>query len=229
MQVDTKEFYDRLKFPGYYSQQDITCHLVDIKNPYLWTIDQALSNGISVLDIGCGSGYISNLFAQRYPDSDFSAIDFSAALDVGKDFSKSVDQNNITWIKQDFLQYKFKTQYDVVICQGVFHHIKECEQALDKIKQLVKPGGTIVFGVYHPFGKFLKKLFKLKYHSEILRIDQEENVFETAYTCNQVADMFQDSYQLVTSYPTTLPILSHLRALINYQNGGLTTYVWKQY
>jgi 2-polyprenyl-3-methyl-5-hydroxy-6-metoxy-1,4-benzoquinol methylase len=227
MQIETKKFYDQLKFPGSYTQQDIDCHLDEIKNPYIWLIDSVLCNNISVLDIGCGTGYISNFFAQKYSESNFTAIDFSDAIDIGCDFSASNNQRNITWIKQDFLQSNLDTQFDVVICQGVFHHIRDQNLALKKIKQLVRPGGIIVFGVYHPWGKIPKKFFKLNYHSEILKIDQEHNVYETSFTCREVVEMFGDRYKLISSYPCVLPVFSHLRALLNYQNGGLITYIWK--
>ena len=226
-QPSTKNFYDRIQFPGLYSQPQIDYHKSGIKNSYLKIIDSVLSTNQQVLDVGCGSGYITNLFAQIYPNSWFTAIDFAAGIDYGRAFCQQQGQDNVSWVKDDFLSHPFDRKFDVIICQGVFHHMPQQQQALDKLKTLCDPGGTIVFGVYHPFGKIIKRYFNLNYRSEVLRADQEDNPFERSYTCSQVQGMF-DGYDLVDTYPTVIPVLSHVWAMVNSKNGGLTTYVFRK-
>lgn len=227
MQIETKQFYDALRFPGLYTQESIDYHLDGIKNPYLDIIDSALGQKKSVLDVGCGSGYITNLFSQIYDQSQFTAIDFAAGADYGREFSEKHDRKNITWVKDDFLSHCFPTQFDVVICQGVFHHIKDQTTALSKLKSLCKPGGNIIFGVYHPAGKVLKRWININYFSNVLEEDQENNPFETAFTCAQVQEMFGD-YELTKSYPLVTPVISDLVSFFNFRNGGLITYLFQK-
>lgn len=226
-QLETKTFYDQVQFPGPYSQRQIDYHRLGIKNSYLKIINLALDQDQSILDVGCGTGYITNLFAQIYTQSHFTAVDFADGIDYGQAFCQQQGLRNVTWIKDDFLNHHFSGQFDVIICQGVFHHIERQQQALDKLKDLCRPGGKIVFGVYHPFGKIIKKFFNIDYRSEVLRLDQEENPFEKSYTCPQVQEMFSDC-DLIDVYPTTIPVLSHMMAMINSKNGGLMTYVFRK-
>lgn len=222
MQHDTKQFYDKLQFPGPYTNDQLTI----INNRHLYTIDSVLKDGQSVLDIGCGTGLITNLFAQRYPNSNFTALDFSDAIDYAQHFSEQHSINNVQFLKQDILSWKTEQTFDVVICQGVLHHIRMYSDAAEKIKQLVKPGGLAIIGLYHPWGKFLKRLVNINYGNEILRQDQEQNVYETAFSCRQAQNLFPE-FELVGSYPTVIPIISHAMALVNSKSGGLVTYIWK--
>ena len=77
---EVKEFYDQLQFPGKYTIAGLDYHSPRIRNTYLKIIDDHLCNGISVLDVGCGTGLITNLFARRY-NSQFVCIDFANSVD----------------------------------------------------------------------------------------------------------------------------------------------------
>jgi ubiquinone/menaquinone biosynthesis C-methylase UbiE len=216
-----KNFYDNLKFPGIYLFENLTT----LSNPYLLTIDRALSNGQTVLDVGCGTGLITNLFALRYPNSQFTAVDFADSIDFAKNFAKSNQINNVEFIKQDFDQLLTNRTYDVVICQGVLHHMPNYIDAANKLKHLTRK--TLVVGLYHPWGKFAKKWVKINYENAILQQDQDNHPYETAFTANQVINLF-DNFTLSYSYPSHINIVSHIEALFNYKNGGLTTYVFNK-
>jgi ubiquinone/menaquinone biosynthesis C-methylase UbiE len=82
-----KEFYDQLQFPGTYTIAGLDYHSPKIRNPYLKTIGHHLRDGISVLDAGCGTGLISNLFARKYPGSHFAGIDFADSVNYATQFA----------------------------------------------------------------------------------------------------------------------------------------------
>ena len=91
-----KNFYDQNQFPGWYTMQELGYHFPDIQNPYLNIIDTCINNKKNILDVGCGSGLISNLFGIKYPDCKFTAIDFASSIDYAKTFAKQHNINNIT-------------------------------------------------------------------------------------------------------------------------------------
>jgi len=168
-----KEFYDNVPFPGYYTFNDLEYHHPLIRNNYLKIIDQAinLKNVRSVMDIGCGTGLITNLFANRYKHIKFVGIDFSNSIYYATEFSKKYDINNVSYAQQDLLDIDTDVKYDLVICQGVLHHIPEYKLAVKKINQLVEPNGMIALGVYHPYGKIIKKFVNVDYGNSILYLD----------------------------------------------------------
>ena len=221
-----KSFYSQLHFPGRYTGDDLKFYEEQgINNIYLKEIDKVLVDGMDVLDVGCGTGLVSNLFAIHRPNCQFTSIDFSDSIDYASKFAKENSINNINWVKKDFLDFKTTKRYDLIICCGVLHHIPEYEQALDKMKKFLKPGGKLILAVYNKYGKLLKRVFNIKYHNDVLYKDQELNPFELSFTHNQVLKMCGDlKFELVA--PSYSNRLVNFSALFNSVNGGLALYVF---
>jgi SAM-dependent methyltransferase len=220
-----KEFYSKIKFPGPYTLADLEFYDEGIYNPYLAILDDAVNGSKSVLDIGCGSGFITNLLARRHPKTVFTAIDFSDSIDYAKNFTRKYRTKNIIYYKQDFLTWDSTHIYDLVICNGVLHHVPKYEEALKKIKNL--SSNKIVIGVYNPYGKLMKKFSTVDYKNEILYLDQEECPFEMTFSNNQMMNMF-DEYNCLKIHPSINNNLVNLCNIFNYSNGGLTLYVWEK-
>jgi 2-polyprenyl-3-methyl-5-hydroxy-6-metoxy-1,4-benzoquinol methylase len=218
-----KEFYNQLQFPGTYTMTGLDYHHPKIRNPYLKTIDNHLQNGISVLDAGCGTGLISNLFAKKYPSSRFVGIDFADSVNYAKQFALDHDILNVEFRQDDLLLMPI-SQYDVVLCQGVLHHIPDHTHVADNLSVSIRPGGKLILAVYHPWGKLLKKFVKINYGNDILHQDQEQHPYETSFTPDQISKLFPNFY-IVDSYPKNR---ININAVINSRNGGLTTYVMEK-
>lgn len=225
---EIKEFYSRINFPGRYQWQDIEFyHEHGIHNLYLKEIDKVMQPNIDVLDVGCGTGLVSNVFASKYTSSNFTSVDFSDSIDYAKKFATDNSITNVNWIKKDFLKFKTSNRYDVIICCGVLHHIPDYKQALDKLKSLLKPGGKLILAVYNPFGKVLKRFCTIKYNSPTLYEDQENNPFELSFTDSQVRKMCRDlTFKSVE--PSISNHLVNLLACFNSENGGLAIYVFSK-
>jgi 2-polyprenyl-3-methyl-5-hydroxy-6-metoxy-1,4-benzoquinol methylase len=223
---EIKEFYSRLHFPGRYTIEDLKFYEEQgIHNIYLREINNYLNDDIEVLDVGCGTGLVSNLFAMKY-NSNFTSIDFSDSVDYAKDFAYKNEIKNVTWIKDDFLNFSTDKKFDVIICCGVLHHIPEHEQALVKMKSMLKEDGILILAVYNRYGKILKRYFKIKYYNEVLYQDQENNPFELSFTHKEVVSMCRDlKFEAVT--PGLANSLVDFRALFNSINGGLALYVFR--
>jgi 2-polyprenyl-3-methyl-5-hydroxy-6-metoxy-1,4-benzoquinol methylase len=222
---DIKEFYNLNQFPGHYTEAGLKYHADQIRNPYLLKIDQYLTPHSQILDVGCGTGLISNLFATRYPTCQITSIDFSNGINYATEYAETHNISNVTYIKQDFLKFNSDRLFDVVICQGVLHHIPMYLDAVEKLKLLVAPGGMLIVGVYHPGGKILKKIFNIDYKNTILEVDQESVPYETSFLCCQVTAMFKP-FDIVDAYPQ-LGLVTAIKSVLNYRNGGLITYVFK--
>jgi SAM-dependent methyltransferase len=222
---EIKNFYSNLHFPGRYTWEDLKFYENQgIHNIYLREIDSVMQDNIDVLDVGCGTGLVSNLFADKYK-SNFTAIDFSDSIDYARNFAKKNGIKNVKWVKKDFLLFNPEKKYDVIICCGVLHHIPQYETALAKIKSLLKPNGKLVLAVYNPYGKILKRFFKINYNCDILYQDQELNPFELSFNNKQVKAMCKD-LNFLSSAPSVANYLVDFLSLANSENGGLVLYIF---
>lgn len=222
-----KKFYSDNPFPGQYSLNDLQKYDNGINNRYIKTIDRYLQNNIKVLDVGCGTGLLTNLFARKYT-STFLGIDFSDSADYANKFSEANYINNAIFLKKDFFDYDTECldQFDVIIAQSFVTHVPDYKQAFDKIKKHLNPGGVLILGVYNNYGKILKKFFRLNYFNKRLQLDQEHNPFELSFTNKDILDEF-GNYKLLEVMPSYHNKFVQLSALINSKNGGLTIYVFK--
>lgn len=223
-----KKFYSNLHFPGRYTWEDLKFYEEQgIHNIYLKEINKVMRDDIDVLDVGCGTGLISNLFADKYK-CNITAVDFSDGIDYAKKFAQDNRIKNVKWVKKDFLQFKTEKKYDVIICCGVLHHIPDYPIALDKMKSLLKPGGKLVLAVYNKYGKILKQFFNINYNCDILYRDQEHNPFELSFTHKQVLTMCDDMV-FHSASPSVSNQLVDFSAWFNSENGGLTVYIFETY
>lgn len=219
-----KQFYSRNPFPGPYTWNQISNYRYPPDNRYLKIIDNYLHNGQNVLDVGCGTGLITNLFASRYT-SKFTGIDFSDGIDYATQFAVDNQLSNTKFIKQDFFDFSVETKYDIIICQSFITHVPDYQHAVERLKLLLDKDGILLLGVYNSYGKILKKLFNINYKNNRLKLDQESNPFEISFDHQEVLEMCKD-LELIAVTPVIHKKLIGLSGFINSINGGLTMYVF---
>jgi SAM-dependent methyltransferase len=218
-----QQFYNEIQFPGVYSLEDLNAYGNPIENKYLKVIEQYVQSSHTVLDAGCGTGLISNLFALRNPDTKFVAVDFADSIHYAENFAKQNNITNVKYVKQNLLDFTTNNKFDLVLCQGVLHHIPQYKLVLDKLLDSVTDNGKVILGLYHPCGKLLKRIAKINYHNSILQKDQESNPLEFSFTYNQVKKLIP-GWKISFASPNLLGNVS-IPALFNSVNGGLVIYV----
>jgi ubiquinone/menaquinone biosynthesis C-methylase UbiE len=138
--------------------------------PLVPKLTKMLSEGINVLDVGCGSGRIINKLASLFPRSHFTGIDLSEeAIQRARQEAASSSLANAVFIIQDLSdfhltapqeQYDFITTFDAIHDQGKPLHV------LKGIYRALKPGGVYLMqdisgtsyleeDIKHPIGTFL--------------------------------------------------------------------------
>lgn len=111
-------------------------------------IDAALEKGGSVLEVGCGYGYLSLEMARN--SLDVTAIDVSSesvniAKQVAKDDSDKKKRGNLQYRVTDFESLDFaQNSFDSIVFFRSLHHMKDLTSVLKKVSYLLKPGGLLL-------------------------------------------------------------------------------------
>ncbi len=101
-----------------------------------------LTEGIDVLDVGCGSGHAVNLMAQAFPRSRFTGYDFSAeAVNVGRDEASSLGLTNVHLEERDVTQFDASRQFDFITAFDAIHDQAKPAQVLKHIATALRPDG----------------------------------------------------------------------------------------
>ena len=218
-----RKFYSEIKFPGLYTIDELSFYKDSIPNNFLSIYNNGIQGCTRILDIGCGTGFITNLLAIKNLNTRIDAVDFSDSIEVAIEFSKEHNITNVTYYKEDFFKFKSSEKYDCIICNGVLHHMPDYKIAIERIKSMIPPEGKLILGVYNQFGKSVKKIIPVTYRSELLRIDQEDVPYEINFSNQEFLNYFSE-FTVNNIYPSFNNRLVNISNLLNYQNGGLTVY-----
>jgi 2-polyprenyl-3-methyl-5-hydroxy-6-metoxy-1,4-benzoquinol methylase len=221
-----QKFYSEIKFPGPYTIENLAYYDEIVCNRYLDFYDRSMTGVESVLDMGCGAGLITNFLARRYPNVPIDAVDFGDGIDQAQAFSEQHGIQNISYHKKNIYFYPATKQYDLVYANGLLPCVPDTTRAIGHIKQFVKPGGTLIFGVYNKMGKVKKRYSPVLYASETLYKDQELVPWDISFSNKQFLGWFKH-WQVEEIHPSIGNHFVDFVNLFNYKNGGLTLYKFK--
>lgn len=131
-----------------------------------------------VLDLACGSGYGTHIIAKRCRNqlNEVIGIDNSReALDYAR---YSYYHPKSTFIEEDVVSAKLPQQlgqFDSIVSFETLEHIKEEEQFLNNIYDMLKPGGSLILST--PFGQGRDKPCGNPFHIHQLTVKEFKELF----------------------------------------------------
>ncbi|MBN1820805.1 MAG: methyltransferase domain-containing protein [Prolixibacteraceae bacterium] len=112
----------------------------------LFHYDSVWPKGSKILETGCGIGAQTKIIAPKNPDSQFYSIDISkdSILEAQKSIN-ILGIKNVIFQQADIFNLPFEENYfDHIFLCFVLEHLPNPMEALAKLKQVLKPGGTIM-------------------------------------------------------------------------------------
>ncbi len=107
--------------------------------------DTKYSAGSLILEAGCGVGSQTVSLASNSPDAKIISVDISeSSLSEAKKRIQAAGYQNVSFQKEDILNLTFKEKsFDHIFVCFVLEHLANPSKALNCLKKLLKPGGTI--------------------------------------------------------------------------------------
>ena len=110
--------------------------------PIVPNIEERLESGISVADIGCGSGHAINVMAQAFPNSTFTGIDFSSeAISAAREEAQHLNLGNVEFLEQDAGDLRLNEAFDFITTFDAVHDQAHPRKMVSGIYASLKPGG----------------------------------------------------------------------------------------
>lgn len=110
------------------------------------------ARGLSVLDLGCGTGRHALWLAEC--GATVTAVDFSEGMLAEARRKPGADA--VRWLVHDLhTPFPFGAEFDLVVCGLVLEHIVDLDRFFAESHRVVKPRGRAVYSAMHP-AMFLK-------------------------------------------------------------------------
>ena len=203
---------DRVGSPAFFDRLD-AIKRQDVERFSFAYWDFGAYRGRQVLDVGCGPGWITVMYAQG--GAEVTAVDLTPAA-VGLTKSFLAYRNHSATVQEanaEALPFK-DASFDLVVSSGVLHHTPEYRRAIGECYRVLRPGGEAKITLYRkgllhhplvwPLTAHLMRLIGVRHPGAdlaqtaadvddfIRQYDGEGNPFGLGMTNNQWAMVLRD-------------------------------------
>jgi SAM-dependent methyltransferase len=224
-----RAFYEENPFPNYDDFDDVGS-LIDKARAGLFAklLDNQIPFGANVIECGCGTGQLSNFLsiANRTVIGTDLCLN---SLKMASAFKQKNDLDRAHFLQMNLFRPAFKPgSFDLVISNGVLHHTSDPFLGFKSISRLVRPGGYILIGLYHRYGRLATDIRRFVFnatndsmlfldrHASDTRVseqkrrawfmDQYKNPHESKHTVGEVQGWLDKTgFQFVHAVPKTVP------------------------
>jgi SAM-dependent methyltransferase len=148
-----------------------------ILNPVLFELAGEV-DGRSILDAGCGTGYLCRLFARR--GARVTGLEPAEALYDYAAEREKLEPLGIQYIQEDLCRFSpDEAAFDLVVANMVLMDIPDYRLAMRNCMAALKPGGQFIFSILHPcFDEVDGRDFEKGYRAKgYVRIDEYMHEF----------------------------------------------------
>ena len=150
-----QDFYEEHTFPGYDGIDSPSILMEKAgKSGFGKWLDEAIPPIATVLEVGCGTGQMTNFLGLVSLRTIIGMDQSIASLTLGQNFKERFGLQNIHFVQANIFAMPFKpNSIDVLICSGVLHHTPNPKKGFEELLKLVKPNGKILIGLYNSYAR----------------------------------------------------------------------------
>jgi len=105
--------------------------------------------GRSILDAGCGEGYLSRLMAER--GANVTAVDYSERLlEIAKELTEDNTRINYRHANLENLEILSADSFDVIVSCVVLQDVPDYQTATKEMYRVLRSGGECILIITHP-------------------------------------------------------------------------------
>ena len=167
------------------------------------------SKPLNILDIGCGTGYLSNLISRHLPNSNIVCMDFSYEM-VSQCKNKNIKLEPLV-ADAEYMPFKTST-FDLVISSFTLHWCQQIDKIFSDIFRILKNNGNFMFTTVGPDTlKELRDAYKLIDNYEHINTFDDMHTYGDILLSSGFHDPVMDVERLIIEYKNFNEVLQSLR------------------
>ncbi|MEF9952986.1 MAG: malonyl-ACP O-methyltransferase BioC [Clostridium sp.] len=159
---------------------------------------------INILEIGCGTGYLTKNLQKTFINSTITAVDIADGM-IEK-ARENTSSKNIKFICGDIEDIGLTEKFDLIISNATFQWLNNLPKTINYLYSLLKNDGILT---YSTFGKdtfkelkecYLKASLELNIHEfkcgqDFLDVDYLTNIIQCETLANPIIESYQEEFQ----------------------------------
>jgi tRNA (cmo5U34)-methyltransferase len=137
-----EHFHDRAD-----AYEDLIIKIVPDARSFFGTVVSTVDHGGgSVLELGSGTGYVTEMVLRASPGASVTCIDMDPAMLAVARSKEAL--RGVSYLEGDFREVWPKGQFDLVLTSLCLHHLPDPDRAavVRRIREALRPGGVFVNG-----------------------------------------------------------------------------------
>jgi SAM-dependent methyltransferase/uncharacterized protein YbaR (Trm112 family) len=192
-----RAFYEETPFPNYDDFDSVASLARKAREGrFAQLLDDQVPPRARILECGCGTGQLSNFLGSANRTVFGSDLSLPS-LRLGEAFRVANGLGTVQFLQMNLFRPAFRPgRFDLVISNGVLHHTSDPRAAFASIARLVRPGGYLLVGLYHRFGRLVTDLRRVLFRLSGERLTSlDPNLRDAAKSAAKRRAWFRDQYQ----------------------------------
>lgn len=110
---------------------------------------KAAGNFTNILEIGCGTGYLTRLIAELYPQASILATDIAPGM-LRTAKANLADCQNVSYALEDGENLQTTETFDLIISNAAFQWFNDQTKAYEGFLTRLRPGGCLLYATFGP-------------------------------------------------------------------------------
>ena len=192
-----RAFYEETPFPNYDDFDSVASLARKAREGrFAQLLDEQVPPRARILECGCGTGQLSNFLGSANRTVFGSDLSLPS-LRLGEAFRVANGLGTVQFLQMNLFRPAFRAgRFDLVIANGVLHHTSDPRAAFASIARLVRPGGFLLVGLYHRFGRLVTDLRRVIFRLSGDRFTSlDPNLRDAGKSAAKRRAWFRDQYQ----------------------------------
>lgn len=102
--------------------------------------------GLRILEVGCGTGYLTMRLQQRFPGAHITAVDLAPGMiEVAK---RRISKGPVVFQTGDIEEMELEGTYDLIVSNATFQWFNHLPLTVKRLVDLLNPEGSLLFSTF---------------------------------------------------------------------------------
>lgn len=143
----------------------------------------------NILEIGCGTGYVTQRLIKDFPDAQITAVDIAPGMI--EHVKTKIKCDRVNFVCGDIEEMDFTNNYDLIISNATFQWFNNLNKTLSKLIRQLERGGILCFSTFgkDTFKELNESFYKAK---QIFNISEQVSASQKFCSLYELQDIYND-------------------------------------